>query len=810
MNKIELLSPAGSFEALIAAVQNGADAIYLGGKEFSARAYASNFDRNQIEEAVAYAHVRGVKIYVTINTLVKDREIDALLDYVEFLYNADIDAIIVQDLGVLNIIRKIFPKLEVHASTQMNINNVETVRYLQQQGVKRVVLSRELSLKEIKEIHKATSMPIEVFVHGALCVSYSGQCLLSSFIGGRSGNRGKCAQPCRKKYQLISNKGQKQDQSKYLISLRDLNTLENIEQLIDSGITSFKIEGRMKKPQYVAAVVSAYRKAIDAHLKNGDHFKDDKTQNELKQVFNRKFTKGYILNSAKEEIINIEKPNNHGLFLGQVDYYNKRKNCIGITLKEDIAQGDGIEICGKTKDVRITVQKLFDNGRLTHEAFRGNQIEIEINDAANVGDLVYKTYDKRLDKSLEKSYSGGLENKKIGIYGDIKVEKNKYMTLSIWDNDGNSIIANSEFIVEQAIKSPIDKSRILDNLNKLGNTPFYFKHIQVSLDHDVVVPLSSINRVRREAIIALIEKRKIINHRDQIIKIDPWKWDNKMNNYLLTKSEFKLYVKVNNLEKLKEVLTHNIDRIYYEDINTLTEAINLCDMNDVPVYLKTSNVVKNIDFTKLNKPLQNKGLTGVLVGDLGMLEYISKHFGNLDIVPDISLNVFNSYGIDQLQKKGIKKIAISPEIDIKSIKQLKLANHMELEVIAYGKLPVMTMEYCPIKSTGKCSGECQFCQQFNYRYKWALKDEKKIHFPLTHDTFGRTIIYNSHPIFMADRLKDLNHTAITALRIEISDESIVQVSEILEMFKCKRMIDPQHIKKMVGEFTRGYYYKDID
>lgn len=263
IKKPELLSPVGSFETLIAAVANGADAVYLGGKNFSARQYASNFDDQELIKALEYCHLQGVKVYVTINTLLKENELKQILEYMIFLYNIGVDAFIIQDFGLLKVLQSIMPRVPIQSSTQMTIHSLEGVKLLEEQGFYRVVLARELTLGEIEDIVEKSNVEIKVFNHGALCISYSGQCLMSSIIGGRSGNRGRCAQPCRKKYRLVDLKTQRQVKNAegFLLSPKDLNTIEQIQYLIDSGVHSFKIEGRMKRPEYVA-IVTADRKSV--------------------------------------------------------------------------------------------------------------------------------------------------------------------------------------------------------------------------------------------------------------------------------------------------------------------------------------------------------------------------------------------------------------------------------------------------------------------------------------------------------------------------------------------------------------------
>ena len=322
MQKPELLAPVGSEEALIAAVENGADAVYFGGRLFSARQYASNFNREELEWAIDYAHVRGVKAYVTVNTLIKDSELEEAFDYLQFLCNAGADAVIVQDLGILRLLREQLPGLPVHASTQMTIHNAEGVKFLHEMGVKRVVLARELSLNEIRSIKSQTSCEIETFIHGALCFSYSGQCLLSSMIGGRSGNRGYCAQPCRKKYRIKEIEG-------YLLSPKDLNMSEHIPDLVKAGIDSFKIEGRMKRHEYVAGVVRIYRKLIERYFEaQGNFHVTDEEKHTLLQLFNRGFTTGYFFWNPGSQLMSRKYPHNIGTEIGTVVGYDNRKKLL--------------------------------------------------------------------------------------------------------------------------------------------------------------------------------------------------------------------------------------------------------------------------------------------------------------------------------------------------------------------------------------------------------------------------------------------------------------------------------------------------
>ena len=337
LKKVELLSPAGNMECLKAAIAAGCDAVYLGGKMFGARAFSNNFNDEELIEAIKYAHIYGVRVYVTVNTIIYEHEVDRFMKYVDFLYKNNVDALIIQDIGMMDLIRKTYPNLELHASTQMHIHNIEGVKLVEKLGLKRVVLARETNIETIKYIKENTNIDLEIFVQGALCISYSGQCLMSALIGNRSGNRGSCAGSCRQKYNLIVN-NEKVNKEEYLLSTKDLCALEDIGKLIDLGFLSFKIEGRMKSKEYVYMATKIYREAIDSYLEN--KMVNLKDLDKLKFLFNRKYTKGFLFN--EENITNSYRPNHLGVEIGKV--IKKSNNMITIKLTNDLSINDGIRI----------------------------------------------------------------------------------------------------------------------------------------------------------------------------------------------------------------------------------------------------------------------------------------------------------------------------------------------------------------------------------------------------------------------------------------------------------------------------------
>ncbi len=428
--KPELLAPVGSLESLYAAVQNGCDAVYLGGKSFGARAYAQNFDREELRTAFDYAHLYGVRIYITINTLYKDDEISSVLEFVKELYDDGVDGVILQDLGMAQLIHQTFPELELHASTQMTVHNLEGAKYLEGLGFSRVVLAREMTLEEISEIVKGTSLEVETFIHGALCISYSGQCLMSSLIGGRSGNRGRCAQPCRLPYTLVNRKTtekivsdlttfQKGKSSstlkgRYLLSPKDISTLEIIPSLIQAGIKSFKIEGRMKRPEYAAAVTSIYRKYIDLALKEPKSYQVDPQDIEnLSQIFNRGgFSLGYYQGKTGRSMMSYLRPKNWGVKIGEVISYNPRNNLCKIKLTGKLESGDGIEIW---TDQGENPGTLVQSTQLSNEL-----VTLTIKGKINAGNPVYRTSDKILLDDLAKTYDN-IYQRKINLFGKISL-----------------------------------------------------------------------------------------------------------------------------------------------------------------------------------------------------------------------------------------------------------------------------------------------------------------------------------------------------------------------------------------------------
>ncbi|MBQ9478209.1 MAG: U32 family peptidase, partial [Selenomonadaceae bacterium] len=445
---IELLAPVGSAEALRAAVNAGADAVYLAGKSFGARAFANNFSNDELAVAIKYAHLHGVDVHVTVNTIVADDEFAALDEYLLELGRLNVDALIIQDLGVAARARTLIPHIPRHASTQMTIHNIEGVRAAEELGFDRVVLARELSLNEIRSIVADTDIEIEVFVHGALCVCTSGQCLMSSMIGARSGNRGRCAQPCRLPYDLIADDGSTVDAGKYILSPKDLNGIDRLPALIDAGVSSLKIEGRMKRAEYVAIVVETYRRAIDRCLARPNEFEPTVEEHRrLAQIFNRDFTTAYLDGKIDRDMISDKKPNNRGLPVGRVTAVDARS----VTLKatEEINLGDQIEIWIKVGGrINFTVEKIKRRGDLV-------TINVDNTKGIRVHDRAFKIFDAQLAAHAQTFFAEPSANK-IFISAHVEVQPNKPLRLKLTDGDGNISEAETKTAAVAATNRPLD------------------------------------------------------------------------------------------------------------------------------------------------------------------------------------------------------------------------------------------------------------------------------------------------------------------------------------------------------------------
>ena len=487
----ELLAPAGNMEALIAAISNGADAIYLGMNKFGARAYANNFNLEELKEAINYAHLRGVKIYVTMNTIIFNNELNDAYNQIDELYKIGVDGLIIQDLALFSYVVKNYPLMEAHVSTQMGIDDLEGTLLLKRLGAKRVVLSREVPIDKIIDIKEKANIPLEIFCHGALCVSYSGGCYMSGLIGYRSGNRGRCVGSCRKPYELVNTTTNESLGTSYILSMKDLCTIGYIDKL--KVADSLKIEGRMKEPTYVANIIQSYRHAIDNKLLPED--KDN-----LYKTFQRTFTKGYIFGEDKKNITNIDRPNNYGFYIGYVS--KKINGYYEITLDSNVNQGDIIRIDHEGLDINLSLQKMYDQSfNLISSA--NKKVYIKIKESLGIKDKVYKTKDILFTEEINKTYPKEFRRFKLDI--SVFGKPNDYLTI-ICKEGKNKVYYKSDFLLEESLTRPVDKESFFKQFAKLNDTVYTLNSLDFNLDN-VFLPVSKINDLRRTIVLLMNEKR---------------------------------------------------------------------------------------------------------------------------------------------------------------------------------------------------------------------------------------------------------------------------------------------------------------
>ena len=791
----ELLSTVGDFECLKAAVQNGADCVYFGASSFSARASAKNFDLDELKEAISYAKLRNVKTNLTLNTLIKNEEFENAIYVASKAYEFGIDAIIVQDLGLATFLIKNFPDLPIHASTQMTVHNLEGVKILEQLGFSRVVLSRELSYEEIKYICENSNIEIEAFIHGALCMSYSGRCLFSSMIGGRSGNRGKCAQPCRLPYELLDKNDNSIDKG-YLLSPRDLCGLEFLPQLVKAGVSCFKIEGRMKTPEYVATVTRIYRKYLDKIFNNEPYIIEENDKKDLLQVFNRGgFSNGHLTSDANKNLVFKTKPNNMGICIGTIKKYIPSKTYLEVELCDEISIGDSVMMDSENNKYQVS-ELLLDNKNVK-SASSGTVWIGRIKGKIDVGGKLYKVESKALSTSACNSFAN--ENVRIPLKADITVKTGEPVCVtattlvnidSVYRDINLSL--NSDIIPEPAVKAPITKERIASQFAKTGNTQFYFKEININLDDNLYLPsIGKLNELRRNIISGITEiaskkiMRKPVNY--SFNSFDLAKCDTSKISLLLNYINNKL-----DYSKLEKV-----NRIYLP-IHTFLDKENFDVINNfnADLYIYLPSIIRK-DFTtnilnKIDKILNNFNIKGFVISNLADIVLLEKYRENYEFIGNYTLNIFNNYTILELNTLGITDFTVSPELSKIALMDNITENG---EIIVYGNTPVMTMNYCLLGKSNHCYNSCDKLCRNN---KFYLKDRMGFKFRIVPDnTCTVSTLYNS-------KITSINASELgfASFRIDILDENVEEINEIIKTVR--------NGSRMEGtNYTNGNFNREV-
>jgi len=777
VQKPELLSPAGSMESAIAAINAGADALYVGGKNFSARSSAQNFADAELVDLIEYAAIRGVGVYVAVNTLYKNTEISQVVEFASQMHCAGATAFILQDAGLAYILRSKMPQIEIHASTQMSVHSTEGVNFMQKMGFSRVVLARELSLVEVAEINAITSIETEVFVHGALCVSYSGQCLMSSLIGGRSGNRGRCAQICRTRFDLVQ--GGKSTKNGYLLSPKDMMALDILPDIVATGVASLKIEGRMKSPEYVYLVTKAYREKLDDLNKPVS----EQTRQELLQIFNRggSFTTGYYNMYHGESMMSTVTPKSTGVLAGEVlSYVHKGGKC-RVKFSQTMQPGDGIEIW--TRDGNHV------GTGISRTIGVGDVQEFAISGAIEKGCKVYKSYDKGL---VDRAKNAMAEGRKVKVQGSVRSVAGEPLSLTL------AGLTATGHPVEIAKSTPLAASDIIAQLMKTGGTPFEMEFTDVKIDDNIFVSKGELNQLRRSA----LEKLEA----DIVASIKRQSGNLKTSELLRQSCEHcpqhtpcndgvSLSVQISDIASLPMVMQHHIPRVYvnYNAVN-IAQLPSILGNFNTKIYLALPQICRNTTEKAIVQTLQqleNTAISGYLVSTYGQLQALQAMKIKKHIILDHTFNIFNDWTVEYFSQMGLG-ITLSQELNVHEIKAMQAAN---FELVVYGRQTLMATHNAP-GCVGKMCGK-----------PYTLRDRKGMCFPIKTDCQSCTsYLLNCKTLDTAGKFAQLKNTGASSFRLVFTTENGKEIGEVIRRYKNSvggKLPPTEFQDTTYGHFFRG-------
>ncbi|KRE97979.1 peptidase U32 [Paenibacillus sp. Soil766] len=811
---VELLAPAGDWDCLRAAVANGADAVFFGVEKFNARARAHNFTMAELPDIMSFLHLYGVQGFLTFNILVFEEELNDAKQLIEACVDAGVDAVIVQDLGLVKMIREISPDFPIHGSTQMTITSPEAVEFTKPFDIERVVLGRENNLKQIKQIGDQAKLPMEVFVHGALCVSYSGQCLTSEMWGGRSANRGECAQACRLPYDLMVDGEQKpMGDVTYLLSPKDLAAIEIVPELIEAGVRSFKIEGRLKTPEYVANVVSKYRKAIDRYFEGQDARPSREEVRELQQSFSRGFTVGFLQGTNNKQLVDGTFPKSRGVFVGRIKQI--LRDAVICELEAPLKRGDGLvfdagdptkkEEGGRIYDLRRKGEKLEGEaeGGLIEIVMGRNDVELG---RLHVGDRIWKTNDPALDKRLRQTFETDKPYRTFPV--SVKVSGVLGETLKSWWTDvrgGHTVFVQSELPLVQAEKRPMDEGLFTEQFGRLGGTIYELAELDVQLDGALIVPMRELNSMRRAAVELMEDERQKPR---AYIKREVGVYDDvpaavtehhaavtAVNAPALSQADrnaVQLTALCRNLDQVKAVLaTTDVNLIYadFEFIKQFPAAVEAVHAAGRKIALVTPRIHMPGETGYFNNILKLKP-DAVLIRNTGAAYYFLKHrFENPDapqpqLIGDFSLNVANHKAADLFLAAGLSKVTPSYDLNIQQmVDLLRRAETSKLEVVIHQHMPMFHTEhcvYCTFLSEGTDFTNCgRPCEE----KRVSLQDRVGMSHPVRVDEGCRNTVYNAVDQSGAEYLNHFMDLGIRSFRVEFLEETPEKVTEILELYR---------------------------
>ena len=807
---MELLAPAGTMENFMAALESGADAIYLGGKVFNARAHAANFGIDELREAVRLAHILDVSVYVTVNILIGDTELKDLEQYIKDLDSIGVDAIIVQDLAVAEIAKRVAPNIHLHGSTQMTAATLDAVRFYESLGFTRVVLARELSLKEIQHICKHCKAEIEVFVHGALCVCYSGQCLMSSFIGGRSGNRGACAQPCRLPYELLDSKGESvlPKHEAYLLSPKDLNYSEHMNELVAAGVTSFKVEGRMKKVSYVRQVIGTYREILDEASIHENQRKA------LASEFNRGFSTAYLEDTVGRQMMTVVAPNHQGKPIGES--YTK-KGEVYLSLTEPIEQGSLVKILQSNGSV--TYYTVDDEWTCVSDTlYKGRPAE-----GLAVGQLYLASTPKNTKSRGLQEFTRKYD---MSVYLSVGSDgETNYTELTAILDSGLSVTVTNEYVPAIANKVPTSLEKVTEQLGRLGNTLFRLSYVDIP-DGPYMWPASVLNALRRDAVTAL-ETALITHH------VESWQalqvigdvdYDFKAQHELSYDTCPMISARVDEIEGVKAAISGGAQKIVFGGdrlsrtpyaLSIYDEVARLCAQSDVICTFATPRVVKDDEVEAYKHTLEaivQAHPDSISIHVPQALLWLRELGYTGAIEADTGLNIFNTPTLHFWEQLHISCVNPSQELTLKQITELAKHSHVPIETMIHGYTEMMISEYCAIASFVGTGSKVN-CPMPCVKESYSLKDRKGEIFPIRTDPYCRMHIMNSHEMDMRAYVPMLLQKGISILRVDGRHMKPSYVKDIVSQYvgiaTGTMEAPPKKIDSQGESITRGHYFRGI-
>ncbi len=784
----ELLAPAGDWEAMRAAVSNGADAVYFGMSAFNARARAANFTLAELPEVMAYLHAHNVRGFVALNILIFTDELPEVAEFIKAIAAAGVDAVIVQDLGLVALIHRMAPTLAIHGSTQMTLTEPRGIAFVHQLGVERVVLARELSLDEIRKVTAGTTVPVEVFIHGALCVAYSGQCLTSEALGGRSANRGQCAQACRMTYEMLVD-GLPRDlgDKAYLLSPQDLAAYDLIAPLIGAGVISFKIEGRLKGGPYVAATTNTYRNAIDAALEEREFHLTRREELDLAQTFSRGLTTGFLDGVNHQKLVRGRVPKSRGILLGTVVSH------IGSTVRVELAErvpdmvkaGDGVMFdLGRPeeKEPGGRVWEVVQQGQFVGLKFEPNALDLS---RVAIGCEVWKTDDPALRKRLEQTYSQDHVVRRAAVDATLSGAIGGALSLALTDANGISANANWPGPLPVAQKQPTTPEVIREQLGRLGETPFALGNCTVDVATNAMVPKSVLNDLRRQATAELTVKRTAGRVHDVVDGDALSSLRSSRAVPPTTQDKTELAVLVRNRAQLDAVLPFKPAFVYadFEDLRQYAPAVDAARAAGVKIGLATVRIWKPGE-DGLQALVARAKPDAVLVRNLASIDYFREALPEGELIGDFSLNVANDLTADLLLRSGLTRLV--PSFDLNWDQFTALLNRsdpLKFEAVVHQHMPMFHMEHCVFAaflSTGKDHRDCgRPCDT----HKVELKDRTGAKFPVLPDTGCRNTVFNSVAQSAAEYIDRMKAQGLRWFRIDLLRETPEQVGPLLEQYR---------------------------